>query len=1325
MIDGRIHLRTLGAAALQRVGDDGSTTTLLESSKLLALLTYLNAAPGRSATRDHLIHLLWSDLEEDGGRHALRHHLWLLKSKLADLIAIDRGETLTLRESIPCDRDELNAASRDGDLVKVVSLYRGDFFPNFAAVGAQEFEHWTERERTTLRSVFVRSGQIVVKQWLDLGRARDAAALARRMRDADPWDQGGWRLLLETLVAGREMVGAAVEADALEHLAKKEGFTLEGSTMAVMGSVRHPAAHVTPADDRVPVLLARELVGREAEFAALVRRWDETVRGRMQAVHVTGPAGMGKTRLLQEFGARLVSMRRDIVQARADWASRTIEWSFVSDLIAQLCTLPGALGVAPRTASVLVGLAPSATAAFRAVSVHSDQSAETVVRRGALRELLTALTEERPLALLLDDMHWCDGTSRDVLLSALDGTDRHRLLVVVAERDQVAGGVPRTFATLPLSPLSAQSVTTLVASIAELPDAPWVTSLCERLTHEVGGSPLHLLETLQLAMERGALRVTDGAWILGDESLLGALLDSGEALRARVNGLSDRQRTCVRLLACVGTPLTIGTIAECSDVLQTTARDVVWELERSGLLRSAEGGVCLAHDEIAEASRRDMSDDARRAIVGRAGTVLAREAHDHVTMRHAAALLTSAGRRDDLVELCERFVQAARSRGDHRSLERLVTDLLGFRSEPQERRALVARLPLWRRAGLDLPRRRIFATVGIAALVAAVGARQAAAPTAAAMVLAISSDSTGSFILTRYAVPTTWATVAPPVRLRRIGRPIHILETGVEVVVPPPHDSLPFLLVKHVIDSGLTEIFEYQPGQPLRRLTHSPGDDVEPVWAPDGSAIAFTTSRWDSLGRRNVAVLDRSTGRVSRVTFSTARENSVRWSPDGTTLAFTRDLDESLKQSLCLSSVDGKDISCRAIAALGVTVEGWYSDRELLLSAEGRRLYRYEIATRHLIEVFSRPGSYRSIGRVAMLCICLDSLRGIASWSLSSVAGGTKYVHIVFDDDDVSAIVDVQPLSVAPRGWIESIDAPDTVTIEAGIPHRVVATGRRADGSLVSIPAQRWASTDTTVVTVTQGGELLGTTDGRRARVIVSAGAWRNMAFDVFVRGTNPVRLLSEDWYDGIGNSWRVFGDPQPVIKLHADGTTAVSNNGDGVYGSGMYTPRAFIVRGGLGLRARLASRLTMSQWQSQRVGFIGSLDLAALDRWDHRTGYLWSAGRVSRAFSSCDVEYPIGPEGAGWGQRMFAAGTFVPNVPPSLASGAWFEVVVQWLPDGRCAVLLDGSLVAVSQTIEVADSANLVVYGNSARTDVLLGPLEVWSGVLPEVARALAPPRR
>lgn len=104
----------------------------------------------------------------------------------------------------------------------------------------------------------------------------------------------------------------------------------------------------------------------------------------------------------------------------------------------------------------------------------------------------------------------------------------------------------------------------------------------------------------------------------------------------------------------------------------------------------------------------------------------------------------------------------------------------------------------------------------------------------------------------------------------------------------------------------------------------------------------------------------------------------------------------------------------------------------------------------------------------------------------------------------------------------------------------------------------------------------------------------------------------------------------------------------------------------------------------------------------------------------SCEFMYPATLEGEGYSSRMTAAGTTLTDVSPTMASGSWFDVVIQWLPDGRCAVLVDGALVGISQTIQPGRSARVVMWGNSVGTDVLLGPLEVWRGVVPEVASAM-----
>ena len=66
---------------------------------------------------------------------------------------------------------------------------------------AGEFERWVDTERAELRSRFMRCADVVVKELLNSHHAKDAVALARRVRSTDPLRQQGWRLLLESLLA--------------------------------------------------------------------------------------------------------------------------------------------------------------------------------------------------------------------------------------------------------------------------------------------------------------------------------------------------------------------------------------------------------------------------------------------------------------------------------------------------------------------------------------------------------------------------------------------------------------------------------------------------------------------------------------------------------------------------------------------------------------------------------------------------------------------------------------------------------------------------------------------------------------------------------------------------------------------------------------------------------------------------------------------------------------------------------------------------------------------------------------------------------------------
>jgi DNA-binding SARP family transcriptional activator len=154
MADLILSLRCLGQATLL-AGTDESERLILPTGKPLALLTFLTCAPSRSATRDELIDLLWSNVEREYARHTLRQTLWYIKRRMgADPFATHRN-TLSLAIDLPSDRAAFLAALEIGDPATAISHYNGDFLPGFAAPGGVAFEQWADAERSRLRALYL------------------------------------------------------------------------------------------------------------------------------------------------------------------------------------------------------------------------------------------------------------------------------------------------------------------------------------------------------------------------------------------------------------------------------------------------------------------------------------------------------------------------------------------------------------------------------------------------------------------------------------------------------------------------------------------------------------------------------------------------------------------------------------------------------------------------------------------------------------------------------------------------------------------------------------------------------------------------------------------------------------------------------------------------------------------------------------------------------------------------------------------------------------------------------------------------------------------
>jgi DNA-binding SARP family transcriptional activator len=1310
-------LTTFGGMTLVRCDYEGSATTLLGPGKPLALITYLVCCPQRGAGRDHLTDLLWADAAPDAARHTLRQTIWYLRQRLGDgalQVAREDGR-LTLCTSVTCDRDDFLAACDGGDLERAVTSYAGDFLPSFGAPGAAGFEHWADLERDRLRLLFFRAVEQLVHQQLASAHFHEARQLACRARDLDLEREQGWRLYLETLLAGSDGQAAELEAIALERTLAEREREMEPATRALLDLVRRAQAERGGSAARG---LVAELVGREREFAGIVAAWEQANKGPGTHIHISAGAGVGKTRLLADAFRRLRATGARVVLVRAYLGGRHVTYALAADLAGALAQLPGAAGVSPAAAASLVALNPSLSARFAADADRST-AAEALRRRSyALRELVASIGDNAPLAVLVDDVHWADGESRQLLQAVIDHVAAERVLVVTTARPVADGAVVGPASqTWVLSPLTASEIGALVSSLGELPDEAWTSWFPDALREASGGAPLLVLETLQLAIDRGTLMREHGRWTCPEPAALQAELRSGAALHRRIESLEPAEAKVLLALAVGGALMPADLVGAAAEAPLDRARADLARLEQRGFVSRTGDAYEPAHDEIARRVLESAPPNTLQRVNAALGTALASgEGTDAGHLQHAARHLAAAEAQQALCAVFVRWATAARRRGDRRGTRELCRELLGDAWSERLASSLVQSLPWHHRLGLYSPARVATATgigLALAGGFVATGLRPPAPPVDATLIVVASDERA---VNTVFAVPLQregWNAsklIEPGVRLR-YAPPASLSRWGLQ---PSPDGGL-WVYNRISSDSGGIDLYLRDRDGNDRRLTAAPGDDVNPRWSPDGKELAFATTRWNSNRWSDVAVLDIATGRVTRLTAGEESDDNPIWSPDGTTIAYAQtDYRQGrVATRLCHIGVDGAGNHCTgAIAGLGPgSIVAWHDVSQLIVQSDRGRVV--ELARADLDE--------GSLMRVASLldaevlaspdgrwiaCLCRQPEDPHRAWYVfpADRPDLARKVGLGSEEPPRTRLYWVngdRPPSYLNRLGVEA--ASDTILL--GVPHRLRAIGQDQGGAPMAPRRLRWRSLDTSIATVAESTGVVVPRGLGTFTVGVSAGGWRTAERRLVIRAPMHRFVFSESWSQGLSAEWVPYGEPRPAVTVGLGGVSAFWTQGDGWFESGVYLRRNLTARWGLGVEA-LWSTPVIGPRQQYNVLGLQPWDEAALQAWDHRTG------NPPGGVSGCTVRYP--PRDGIPDEPYVVLAQRQISIHRGANSGAWYRVRVQILPDGRCAVAVHGRLIWVSQeSLPLDRPYRLVLSGNSVGAKMLVGQVRLWEGVL------------
>lgn len=194
-----LTLALLGEPRLS--GPDGAEITV-PSRKSMALLAYLAANRGRSASRERIMGLLWGDRFDQQARQSLRQTLYSLRKLLGpdgENVLSVAGDTVSLNaSSVRTDLVEFErlAISNEPEAVaEAIRLYRGPLMAGFAIRDAA-FMEWLESERTRLQDLAGSALYRIAKHYKAAAAYDDSLAMARRLLDLNPLREKAHRLIM-------------------------------------------------------------------------------------------------------------------------------------------------------------------------------------------------------------------------------------------------------------------------------------------------------------------------------------------------------------------------------------------------------------------------------------------------------------------------------------------------------------------------------------------------------------------------------------------------------------------------------------------------------------------------------------------------------------------------------------------------------------------------------------------------------------------------------------------------------------------------------------------------------------------------------------------------------------------------------------------------------------------------------------------------------------------------------------------------------------------------------------------------------------------------
>lgn len=641
-----------------RIENDQGQPLKLGIRKAQLLLAHLLLHPGQLRPRERLVDLFWPESEEAKAERSLNQTIYVLRNLLepkgtpkgAYLITKQRAVQFNSDSDVWVDIHEFESLLKKSEqataqeqielLNQATSLYQGDLLEG-------SYDDWCLEARESFRTLYINGLKTLIDHHASQNEFDVAIDYAKQSLSKDPFQEETHRQLMYLYSASGDRASALRQYQELKQMLRDE-LEVEPlpETIALYEEIKGRSA-TSKLDELVQQIqplqtqaLGSIFVNRAEELTQFAQAWTSMSSGQGQAIWISGEAGVGKSRLVQECLNYAKRQQAVTIKGRCYEMEGALPYQPLIEAIRNsLSRLPEKvlLQVPERAVCELLKLVPEFEKTFPALEPSTILEAPEQERSRlfqAVVQFFSVISKHQPLILFLDDLQWVDDSTLQFAHYLTRNLSGLPMLFLAVYRDVEVNENHPLFPTLQhltrdhliqhwqLQPLNVEDTSSLVEGLL---NTDQLQAFSQSIYSESKGLPFFTEELVKSLIESGMLtRNEQGQWQSTTDQIPETAVPS--SIRAlvgtRLRRLNRNSRQVLEIAATVGKSFTFDLMLQTMGPWQVELMKPIEELLWARFLFEENGRYQFNHDLVRQVIYEDLPPERCRQFHLRLGETL-------------------------------------------------------------------------------------------------------------------------------------------------------------------------------------------------------------------------------------------------------------------------------------------------------------------------------------------------------------------------------------------------------------------------------------------------------------------------------------------------------------------------------------------------------------------------------------------------------------------------------------------------------------------------------------------------------------------------------